>query len=622
MFAAAACAAAEQNGYLDALVNEAHRAALAQEPQWRALLHFESSFFGAKSKAEPSSFFLAVDGRQDPQAELDATLKAFFESQRLKGRDETSQCAFPARYQWLKSKLKFDPILLPQQKCPQFDQWLSGIDPHGITMILASSYMNNPASAFGHTLLRLDRTSSDARSTLLDYAVNYAAATDDANALLYAVKGIMGGYQGFFSVSPYYEKVKLYSDLENRDIWEYKLNLLPAEVDLLVRHLWELQGVPFLYYYFDENCSYQLLSLLEVARPTLKLRSKFGSWVIPVETLQAVVEESALAAAPEFRPSAATKLQNRIAQAGDDVKRDSKRLALDSMAELHLADLGLSDQELAESLDLANEFLAYRIMGSADDQPILEERAFLLLNERSRIPLPDSVPTPLPPAVSPEAAHAARKFSMSVGLEDNKSFYQLSFRPTYHELPDPEGGYNLGSQISMLRTDFSFPAGERPRIERFDLLDLASITPRNDFVKPFSWYFKAGAERWGVSPEGEDLIWSLKGGFGYGWSILDRALVYLLNGPALHVGSDYERAFAVGVSHRIGSLLILTNRLAVMGEFNHERLLPDNNYDLFGLETGERYTLSRNLALRLSQRFSWGDGDYSSQFLFHLEKFF
>ena len=37
----------------------------------------------------------------------------------------------------------------------------------------------------------------------------------------------------------------------------------------MLKHLWELQGIAFDYYYFDENCSWQLLGLLEVARPSL-----------------------------------------------------------------------------------------------------------------------------------------------------------------------------------------------------------------------------------------------------------------------------------------------------------------------------------------------------------------
>ena len=68
---------------------------------------------------------------------------------------------------------------------------------------------------------------------------------------------------------------------EHRDLWEYRLTLTPAELDRLVRHLWELLPTYYDYYFFDENCSYHLLALLEVARPGLRLTDRFHAWTIP-----------------------------------------------------------------------------------------------------------------------------------------------------------------------------------------------------------------------------------------------------------------------------------------------------------------------------------------------------
>ena len=92
---------------------------------------------------------------------------------------------------------------------------------------------------FGHTLLRIDtREGRD----LLGWAVNFAGATGNDGGIVYAARGLTGGYQGYFSVVPYYEKVKSYGDWENRDIWEYDLALTPDELRLLIDHLWELEG--------------------------------------------------------------------------------------------------------------------------------------------------------------------------------------------------------------------------------------------------------------------------------------------------------------------------------------------------------------------------------------------
>lgn len=71
--------------------------------------------------------------------------------------EQHPQCAYVARYNWLKSRLNFDTERLPEQDCAAFESWAATIDASAATLIFPAAYMNNPASMFGHTLLRLDR---------------------------------------------------------------------------------------------------------------------------------------------------------------------------------------------------------------------------------------------------------------------------------------------------------------------------------------------------------------------------------------------------------------------------------------------------------------------------------
>lgn len=98
----------------------------------------------------------------------------------------------------------------------------------------------------------------------------------------------MGGYPGLFALVPYREKLAEYSRLENRDLWEYKLNLTPEETGRMVEHVWELKQVRFDYYFFDENCSFRLLELMEIARPGIELTEQFPLTAIPTDTVRAV----------------------------------------------------------------------------------------------------------------------------------------------------------------------------------------------------------------------------------------------------------------------------------------------------------------------------------------------
>lgn len=79
---------------------------LAEDRVWLKLLYYErdgSSPSGWQSASVSDAFFLAQDGRTNPQAELRATVEAMSEPP---GPDlnEHSQCRFPARYFWLKQQ--------------------------------------------------------------------------------------------------------------------------------------------------------------------------------------------------------------------------------------------------------------------------------------------------------------------------------------------------------------------------------------------------------------------------------------------------------------------------------------------------------------------------------------
>ena len=94
---------------------------------------------------------------------------------------------------------------------------------------------------------------------------------------------------------------------KNRDIWEYPLNLTPTETKRIIRHLWELQNIEFDYYFFDENCSYRLLELLEVARPDIELTDEYILTAIPVDTVRSI-KRAGLIQDVDYRPSQATQL--------------------------------------------------------------------------------------------------------------------------------------------------------------------------------------------------------------------------------------------------------------------------------------------------------------------------
>jgi hypothetical protein len=212
---------------------------LYDHPVWLGLGHYEpAGRDGFASMARGDKFFVSEAGPTSPRDELHATLAAFFDPTLAVREGEHPQCTFRARYAWLVRELSIDPTRLPPASCEGYDTWRKGLAARGLSLIFPEAYMNNPASMFGHTLLRVDSGEPGGDEDLLAYAINFAAESGGDGGMAFAFKGIFGGYAGYFSVLPYYDKLKQYGDWENRDIWEYPLDLTAAEVDLLA-HVWE-----------------------------------------------------------------------------------------------------------------------------------------------------------------------------------------------------------------------------------------------------------------------------------------------------------------------------------------------------------------------------------------------
>jgi hypothetical protein len=555
--------------YLYELVERARALDLAAKPGWRALLHYRRRplGLGLQSHADDPDFFLSPRGRDDPYAELEATLRAFFddrERHRIGDRElQHAQCAFVARYHWLREALAFDPARLPERPCAQYRAFLESLDPAGVTFVFAEAFMNNPASMFGHTLLRVDPRQAvgdedELRYGLLGWAVNFAGATGEEGGPLYALKGLTGLYQGFYDVGPYARKVKQYGDWEDRDIWEYRLALTEAEIERMLMHLWELQGIAFDYYYFDENCSYQLLALLDVARPGLALAAELPFWVIPADTVRTVMRRRGLLAGVHFRPSAGTALRAHLGTLAADERRLALALADGTLATDGPDVAALGERERAAVLSVAYDALRHDFLAGRVGREASAGRARRLLVARSRVDVPGSVFAPVPaPRVRPEEGHGTARAALAAGWRDGDAFVEVRFRPAFHDLLDPQGGYTEGAQIDFLDVALRvFPESGRVRLHEAVLLDVTSLVPWDRLFRHWSYTFDTGLRPRLVPDGAGDLdpepVWRTRGGLGLSARPLRAVLAYALAEATSDIGGALEHDVAIGVGARAG----------------------------------------------------------------------
>lgn len=564
---------------------------LASDRYWLSLGHYEAGKLGGwRSYVDDPKFFLAEDGAHHPDAELRATLKAIYAP--VRDPQTHAQCVYPARTRWLRDQLQLTG--LPTPDCTEYKAWFKDVAPDSTVLIFPAAYLNSPSSMFGHTLLRIDPASAKTNNTtLLSYAINFGAYIEGMdNSLLYAWKGLMGGYPGLFALVPYQEKLSEYRSLENRDLWEYRLNLTPEETGRMVEHVWELKQIRFSYFFFDENCSYRLLELLQVARPGLKLTEQFGLTAIPTDTVKAI-KAAGLVEKTIYRPSRERELLNRAEPLNDDEQQWVLKVSADQK-QMQAPDYrALPKARQALIQDAAYRLERYRANGLERDAG-RAQRSFELLQAINRNPPPElEIERP----GLPEDGHESRTWQLGVGSREDRAFAEYGLRMAYHDLNDNAYGFPLGAQIEILQLKVRQYEGNDWQVQRLDLATIRSLTPRNALLQPWSWQVTGGLERVPGKHGDENLVSHVNGGAGGTWQLGEDVLGFALGTARIEHNNDFAEfvspaaGFNTGVLWRnpLGNL-----SLEAKGDYF------TNGEVRRSISLNQQWELSRNLGLRLS----------------------
>ncbi|MBT9299392.1 DUF4105 domain-containing protein [Pseudomonas sp. TAE6080] len=564
---------------------------LANDPFWLSLGHYEAGkISGWRSYVSDQKFFLAKDGAHHPDAELKATVEALYAPASL--GEKHTQCVYPARTRWLKDQLQLTD--LPAVDCVEFKQWFKDVAPHSAVMIFPAAYLNSPSSMFGHTLLRIDQADVQSNKTaLLSYAINFGAYIEGSdNSLLYAWKGLMGGYPGLFALVPYQEKLSEYRSLENRDLWEYRLNLTQVETERMVEHVWELKQIQFDYFFFDENCSYRLLELLQVARPGLRLTEQFPLTAIPTDTVKAV-KDAGLVEKIDYRPSRERELLERAKPLDSDEQQWVLKISDDQKQLQDPAFKAIGKDRQALIIDAAYRLGRYRANGLERDAE-RSQRSFELLRAINQNPAPDlQIERP----GLPENGHESRTWQAGIGTRGDKAFGEYGLRMAYHDLNDNAEGFPLGAQIEILQMKLRQYEGNNWQLQQLDLATIRSLTPRNDLLQPLSWQVTGGLERVPGKHNDETLVSHVNGGAGGTWQLHDDMLGFALGTVRVEHNNDFSEFISPAAGFNTGLLWrnpLGNLSLEAKGDFF------TNGEVRRSISLNQQWEVSRNLGVRLS----------------------
>lgn len=603
-----------QENFAQQLIHRANEKNLSQSKQWLRLLHYNQGgtlHSRNQSYVRSPQFFLSTNGAHNAQQELEETLRQFFET------NIQQRCVFPARFHWLSEQLELEHYLLGLQHCTEFLNVQTQVAAKKMTLIFPSAYLNSASSVFGHTLLRIDNDTDD-EAVILNWAINYGAKLNENDgAVKYALKGITGLYDGQYFIVPYSQKIKEYGQMENRDIWEYPLTLSEAEVTFLTEHLWELKDINFDYFFFDENCSYRLLELLEVAKPELDLTSQFRLTEIPINTVK-TLHENNLIAASIFRPSKERLLTHRFENLTTQEKKLSKKISenVSTINEQSFKNLNLQ-QQLAV-LQSAYDYLRFQQSTTERDETIAK-RSLELLQHINQLSIQENETHKHAEQQTSSTVktikhdgdilktHNSQRLGLTHGKIINGEHYQsIQYRMAYHDLLDNSEGFFKGAHIegptlTLKKTDAATD------IDNITLLNIISLNPRSDIRQDYSWALGIKAER--SEENNTHLQTAIFGGGGFAWQA-NNFLAYQLVLPRLAFDPDFEQDAKLGLEFKLG-LIHNSGRHPALVELKSLKL-EDESIKYFS-SFSQQIELQTNHALRFNLKYFEQNPDAASE---------
>lgn len=568
----------------DAIGDDEHERelrAFAKSPQWQRLIHFK------RSPVTPNFYLTKLTSKDFLHNELLKTID------KLKSYPEAA-CQFPARYTILKQQF---PNKISEGKlkdCHELQDWIGEIGHDSISIIYASAYPNNPASMFGHTLLRFSKKE---RPELLDYVVAFLAAVDPNDSPpVYTWRGITGGYLGYFEIEKFSQSIGLYNNAESRDLWEYKIPLNQHQRLILTYHLWELiQDVGFKYYFFNQNCSTLLLSLLEVAAPEWTLTEGLPFFVLPMETLKYIHNQSeglelinlrrSLQSQLEYNISKLTQTEkNLFIQMKSNVRElkdnsENKKLLNLLIDYWHIQNYRAQTNLPAPQKELMNTTLSLRAKhGQSKSKNHKKDDVYISEAQIN---------------VSPLYSHNPRR--ISVGHRKNNISASASMG--LHRLDDPPNGHHEFAYIEYLGIETSYNyKSDSFEIDQITVIDITSLEQFTTTFPRQSWNISSHWSKKGHFWMKNKSRHNLNGAVGISRQTHNLIATLFIGAQMLTTTSNFKSYISPYTSAQI--LLFMNSEQTLFSQINYTEYMTNNtSFAETELKLGHHINLNASLVL-------------------------
>ena len=464
--------------YKDILLSEENIFTISNSKSWKRIINFDDENLAI----ERDKLYLSSQNDLDAKTELELTIKIYEDYLENKS-DEI--CRFPARAFFVSHTFSDFPKFTAE-RCDDYLEWSQDNSIESISLMYVTGYLQNPASFFGHTLLKFNSSDQSRETDLLDSALNYGAETGNDPAVPYVFKGLTGLYFASLTQEKFFRLSAEYQEFQMRDIYEYRLNLSEYQKNLILGFSFEMIEKKYIYYFLSDNCAYRMnlilgLALGEDPMPNLP-------WAAPIDLLIGLNNTGAVSEI-SYHPSQTTKVISAISDLDNNEKKQfrntfkdfdknynvlsdkTKYAVLENLNYLKLKNFKEGNQEELERIDEKRK----AILLSLDDAEEFERKTIMNQGYPHEINYPTLI------------RYSSKKIS------DKDLIHSFRLRGANFEVLDKDKTRNGNSEFMFLSPKVSIYDG-KVLFEELTLFKVLSLNDRKVRIEGeslFSWGIEA-----------------------------------------------------------------------------------------------------------------------------------
>lgn len=410
-------------------------------------------------------------------------------------------CKFPARY-----KLLMQDASLPELKiqlCPGLQEFMNKAPVQGASLVFAAEDISSPSSMMGHLMLKIE--GKNLNDVDVQHAISYFTEVNTINLPKLLFDSLFVGKNGYYTLSPYAQKLYRYNIDEQRNVWDYQLKLSDDEKVMLAYHLYELKNINIKYFFHKYNCATLIYRILAVAKGASIDANEF--WVTPSDVVRLVANNN-LVEKTLFYPSNAGRIKIGL----DALTTPPSVFFQKQLSEWNLDSIeqyGNDQKEIYKFiLEGYNGLLSERGLQKAERYEFNKQ----LIGDKLG---GGEVTIDVSNYKKPSDAPGDQQLRIGLVNDDKDTNYTLGFLAAGHKLKDDNRSYFSENEISLGDLTLGIDLSSRKVfIDELDLYSAKSFMPFDYFTKGKSGEMSLGFRRI-KSSDGHANNFFINGGMGY-----------------------------------------------------------------------------------------------------------